>query len=82
MTETRVIDLKLAKLPDRSPIKLAIMLNPSLHARLQEYAELYRVTYGVAEPLSELIPFMLTNFVESDKGFARASRSQTTTLPR
>jgi hypothetical protein len=39
MTDERVDDLKLAKLPDRSPVKVAILLSPSLHSQLQAYAD-------------------------------------------
>ena len=79
MNTPRAPGLKLAKLLDRSPVKMTIALNPSLHAKLQKYAELYRQTYGVAEPLAELIPYMLANFIEGDKGFTRANRSRTAT---
>lgn len=81
MTEARAMDLKLGKLPDRSPIKMAIMLNPSLHSHLQAYAELYRQTYGVNEPLAELVPYMLASFIQSDRGFTRATRIRSTALP-
>ena len=48
--------LKLAKLPDRTPVKIAIALMPGLHQELCDYAEVYRDTYGEAEPVAELIP--------------------------
>lgn len=65
-------ELKLAKLPDRTPIKLAIAVTPDLHQLLQEYASLYAEAYGREEPLAELIPAMLAAFLESDRGFARS----------
>lgn len=64
-------ELKLAKLPDRTPIKLAITITPDLHQMLQEYAALYAEAYGQKEAVGELIPAMLTAFLESDRGFAR-----------
>lgn len=64
-------DLKLAKLPDRTPVKLNLVLAPHLAADLNAYAELYRERYGSDEPLSELIPAMLCAFIESDKQFKR-----------
>ena len=64
-------DLKLAKLPDRTPIKLTITVNPDLHRALGDYAALYTEAYGEAEPLAELVPHMLAAFLASDRGFAR-----------
>ncbi|MET3723825.1 DUF2274 domain-containing protein [Sphingomonas trueperi] len=64
-------DLKLAKLPDRKPVKLAILITPDLHQRLQDYAALYADTYGQKEAVTDLIPAMLASFLESGRGFAR-----------
>jgi hypothetical protein len=66
--------LKLQRLPDRTPIKLAISIMPDLHRRLSEYAELYRDTYGADEPVTELIPHMLDAFLASDRQFAKARK--------
>ena len=41
-------DLKLAKLPDRTPVKIRITVSPDLNKALHAYAELYRETYGEA----------------------------------
>ena len=65
-------DLKLAKLPDRTPIKLAITITPDLHQSLQEYAVLYANAYGRDEPVADLVPAMLSAFLESDRAFARS----------
>lgn len=64
-------DLKLAKLPDRTPVKLAITVTPDLHRALSDYAALYAQTYGRDEPVTELIPAMLAAFLDSDRSFAR-----------
>lgn len=69
-------ELKLGKLPDRNPVKLAITVTPDLHQMLQQYAQQYHEIYGSEEPLSELIPYMLRSFLESDKGFARAQQKR------
>jgi hypothetical protein len=66
--------LKLPKLPDRTPVKLTITLNPELHQRLQSYAAVYRETYGTTEPVSDLIPYMLDAFLFSDRGYAKAQK--------
>lgn len=68
-------ELKLAKLPDRTPIKLTIVITPDLHQALSDYAEVYRDTYGETEAVADLVPFMLRSFLESDRGFARARPS-------
>lgn len=64
--------LKLAKIPERTPVKLAIAISPDLNAALIDYAALYTQTYGVSEPVSDLIPAMLAGFLESDREFQRA----------
>jgi hypothetical protein len=67
-------DLKLAKLPDRTPGKLTVTISPDLNRALAEYAELYRDTYGESETVAELVPFMLEAFLASDRGFAKARK--------
>ena len=62
--------IKLARLPDRTPIKLTLSVLPDLHQALNNYAAFYRATYGAEEPVAELIPHMLTTFLQSDKAFA------------
>lgn len=65
-------ELKLARLPDRTPVKLAITVTPDLHQMLQQYAALYAEAYGREESVIELIPAMLVSFLESDRGFVRS----------
>lgn len=67
-------DLKLPKIPDRTPVKMTIQLLPDLADALQQYAAAYEQAYGKAETVAELIPFMLAAFLESDRAFARARR--------
>ncbi len=67
-------DLKLAKLPDRTPVRITISVTPDLHRALNDYAELYRETYGQAEQVGNLIPYMLQSFLESDRCFAKARK--------
>ncbi|MBB6255432.1 DUF2274 domain-containing protein [Nitrospirillum iridis] len=66
--------LKLAKLPDRSPVRLTVTLTPDLNERLLGYAALYRATYGEAETVTDLIPYMLDAFLASDRAYAKARR--------
>lgn len=65
-------DLKLGRLPDRTPVKLTISVSPELNAALRDYATIYAQTYGRDEPVGELVPAMLSAFLESDRTFARA----------
>ncbi|MBY0510830.1 MAG: DUF2274 domain-containing protein [Rhodospirillaceae bacterium] len=74
-----MVELKLAKLPDRTPVKITIAVSPALKANLDSYAEAYNQTYRdrEPEPVAELIPYMLQAFLESDKVFMRARKQKT-----
>lgn len=65
-------NLKLSQLVDRTPIKLTLSVMPDLHTGLTEYARLYQQTYGKEERIEDLIPAMLTNFLEGDRVFTRS----------
>jgi hypothetical protein len=42
---------------------------------LQDYAAVYAATYGVEEPVADLVPAMLAAFLESDRGFAKSRQA-------
>ena len=67
-------DLKLAKLPDRTPVKITISVSPELHRGLADYAAAYEAAYGEAEPVTGLIPAILSAFLENDRESARARK--------
>jgi hypothetical protein len=67
-------NLKLDRLPDRTPVKIAITVSPELNDALKDYAELYRRSYGQKETVAELIPYMLKAFVNADAGFRKARK--------
>lgn len=69
-------DLRLPRLPDRTPVKVSIQVTPQLFADLTRYAGLYKETYGQEEAVAELIPSMLTAFLGSDRAFAKAGRAE------
>lgn len=69
-------DLKLPKLPDRTPVKIAISVMPDLFEALNTYADVYEAAYGRRETVPDLIPFMLDKFLASDRGFAKARSSR------
>jgi hypothetical protein len=68
-------DLKLAKLPDRTSVKITITVSADLNHALSHYAEMYRSAYGEAEPVAELIPFMLAAFLDGDREFSKARKT-------
>jgi hypothetical protein len=72
-------NLKLAKLPDRTPVKLTLSVSPELNRALIQYAEVYREAYNEAEvePITEIIPYMLQSFLEGDRSFAKARKNRT-----
>lgn len=67
-----MVDLKLPRLPDRTPVKLGIQVTPQLYADLQDYAALYKEAYGREETIADLIPSMLNAFLDSDRAFAQS----------
>lgn len=69
--------LKIAKLPDRTPVKIALTVSPDLNETLGDYLTVYRAAYGDdAATVADLIPVMLEAFIASDKAFARARRER------
>ena len=68
-------ELKLAKLPDRTPVKIAIHVNPALNQKLGAYADAYKEAYGDEEKVSDLIPFMLEKFLDGDRQFKIVARA-------
>lgn len=67
--------LKLAKLPDRTPVKVTVTLAPDLHRDLCNYAVLYRAEYGDGETVADLIPYMLASFLDGDRAFGKARKT-------
>ena len=67
--------IKLARLPDRQPVKLTIHIAPALHHQLEQYAAAYEAAYGKAESVIDLVPAMLAAFLESDRAFVKKART-------
>jgi len=70
--------LRLAKLPDRTPVKITMTVSPELNRMLQDYAAFYAKSYGSEETIAELCPFMLQAFMEADRGFQKARKNAET----
>ena len=66
--------IKLAKLPDRTPIKIPVTVNAALHRALLNYADIYTLTYSEIITIQDLIPFILASFLESDRAFTKAMK--------
>ena len=69
-------DLKLPKLPDRTPVKITFSAMPDLLVALNAYADAYEAAYGRREGVADLIPFMLDSFLAIDRKFAKARSSR------
>jgi hypothetical protein len=67
--------LRLERLPDRTPVRMSLSVDPDLASALSDYAEIYRQTYGQEEKPEALIPAMIESFLASDAGFKRARRA-------
>ncbi len=66
--------LKLAKLPDRTPVKITLTVTPDLAHALTAYAALYNRTYADKAGVADLIPAMLDAFLTSDRAFAKTRK--------
>lgn len=64
--------IKIARLPDRKPVKLTISILPDLYDQIQDYGRVYEAEYGETETAQNLIPAMLEAFLQSDHQFRKA----------
>lgn len=73
-----MVKLKLGTIADDKPIKVTVELPASLHRDLVAYADVLARETGqpIADP-AKLIAPMLTRFIVTDRGFAKARRDQT-----
>ena len=75
-------DLKLGRLPDRTPVKITFTAGAELNKSLEAYAQFYREAYGQEEPVPQLVPYMLEAFLKSDSAFNKARRGRTDAAAR
>jgi len=66
--------LKLGEIPNRTPAKLTILVDPDVLEALGDYADIYEETYGKREEVEQLAPVMLEAFLNGDAAFKRARR--------
>ncbi|QSR22102.1 DUF2274 domain-containing protein [Hyphomonas sp. KY3] len=69
------MSLRIGQLPDRTPVKLTVSVDPDLASALADYAVIYAETYGAEEKPETLVPAMLEMFLNSDAGFKRARKA-------
>lgn len=67
--------LRIAKLPNLTPVKLTVSLEPEVHQMLEDYARIYGDSYGETVKPAELVPFMIAGFLARDNGFKRARKT-------
>jgi hypothetical protein len=68
--------LKLAAIPDDKPVKIMVKLPAAVHRDLVVYAELVGRENGNAVEVATLVAPMLARFMATDRGFAKARKSQ------
>ena len=69
------MSLRIGQLPDRTPVKLTVSVDPDVASALADYAAIYAETYGAEEKPETLVPVMLETFLASDAGFKRARKA-------
>ena len=67
--------LRIAKLPNLTPVKLTVSLEPEVHQMLEDYAKIYGDSYGETVNPAELVPSMIAGFMAMDNGFKRARKA-------
>lgn len=67
--------LRIAKLPDLTPVKLTVSLEREIHEMLEDYAQIYGDSYGENIKPAELVPSMIACFLATDNGFKRARKA-------
>lgn len=67
--------LRIAKLPNLTPVKMTVSLEPEMHKMLQDYAQIYSSSYGETVKPAELVPSMIAGFLATDNGFKRARKA-------
>lgn len=74
MVETKTSKLRIGRLPDLTPVKLTVTLDPEIYACLEDYTAIYEDSYGEKVKPAELVPSMISGFLATDAGFRKARR--------
>ena len=70
--------LRIAKLPDLTPVKMTINVDPEIHQMLEDYALIYSENYKDEVKPAALVPSMIAGFLATDNGFRRARKALAT----
>jgi hypothetical protein len=73
--------LKLGVIADERPVRMTIELPAATHRDLVAYAELLANETGTRMEPAKLIAPMLVRFISSDRAFAKAKRTSSTSQP-
>ncbi|EJL24482.1 hypothetical protein PMI01_04663 [Caulobacter sp. AP07] len=65
-------DLKLGKLPNRTPVKMTISVMPDYEEALRDYAAIHSAQHGVASTSADIASGMVEQFITNDREFAKA----------
>jgi hypothetical protein len=68
--------LKLGAIPENKSVKVTVELPADLHRDLVAYADLLARETGQANEPARLIAPMLTRFMATDRGFAKARKER------
>lgn len=68
-------DLKLGRLPNRTPVKLTLSIMPDVEDALGDYVAIYNARNGVEATQADLGAAMLEQFLLSDREFIAARRA-------
>ncbi|MGE0181676.1 MAG: DUF2274 domain-containing protein [Parvularculaceae bacterium] len=69
------MSLKIGPVADRSPVKLAVLLQPETHDALADYAAIHAREFGREIARADLAALMIERFLASDAAFRRARKS-------
>lgn len=65
-------DLKLGRLPNRTPVKMTISVMPDFEEALRDYATLHSAQHGVDSTPADIASGMVEQFILNDREFAKA----------
>lgn len=68
--------LRLGPLPAEKPVRVTIRVSADLKAALDRYAVVHSELHGEPASAEVLIPHMLRAFIERDRGFRQARRTE------
>lgn len=65
-------DLKLGKLPNRTPVKMTISVMPDYEEALRDYATIHSAQHGIDSTPADIASAMVEQFIVNDREFAKA----------